>query len=48
MGKAGRQRIERDFSLRRSADAFAALYRQAVSAPENDVPAAAAVRPNAG
>jgi glycosyltransferase involved in cell wall biosynthesis len=27
MGKAGRQRIERDFSLRRSAAAFDALYR---------------------
>jgi len=30
MGKAGRQRIERDFSLRRSAEAFDALYREAL------------------
>ena len=30
MGKAGRQRIERDFSLRRSAEAFDALYRKAL------------------
>lgn len=34
MGKAGRQRIEQDFSLRRSADAFSALYRQgAIAGP---------------
>ncbi len=31
MGKAGRQRIERDFSLHRSAEAFDALYRRALS-----------------
>jgi glycosyltransferase involved in cell wall biosynthesis len=31
MGKAGRQRVERDFSLRRSVEAFDALYRRALT-----------------